>query len=537
MKREWTLYFVSSTALLALYIALRSASAREAAGGAARTSFFAVVACTLIAVPTALFAVLARRGWRYGPVVGARGGWAFAAVAVASVLGAALADRNALLAQVYVIPELFIVLAYRGALAAAAVMNFGLVAVQALGGEPTFDNLSKWAASAVAVVVLTGLFGKPIDLLAETNMRNRELVEQLQARNAQIARLSHLEGTARERERIAREMHDTIAQDLASILALARATAADVAQAGAAPHENGVVLSANVAAPANGVAPANDAGPANGVAPANDAGPANDAADDSQASRHLAMIVQLAQECLDDTRRMIADASPRALDGRGLAEAVGRAADRLEHEGIAVTRSLDSALLPLPQPVRVAVLRIAQEAIANVARHSRAANVAVSLRSVAGAAVLEVSDDGVGFDPATAGAVGEGSDPLNRSALRSRPESMDEGRSGSPRVGRTGSALQRDRLLYEPEGNGSGFGISDMRGRAADLGGCVSIESSPERGTRVVARIPVDAPAGESAASAAGPASQQAVSPASQQAVSPASQESISPTPQGKEKE
>ena len=525
MKREWTLYFVSSTALLALYIALRSASAREAAGGAARTSFFAVVACTLIAVPTALFAVLARRGWRYGPVVGARGGWAFAAVTVASVWGAALADRNALLAQIYAIPELFIILAYRRALAAAAVMNFGLVAVQALGGEPTPDNLSKWTASAVAVVVLTGLFGKPIDLLAETNMRNRELVEQLQARNAQIARLSHIEGTARERERIAREMHDTIAQGLASILALARATAAEVAQAGAAPHENGVVLSANVAAPANGVAPANDAGPA------------NDAADDSQASRHLAMIVQLAQECLDDTRRMIADASPRALDGRGLAEAVGRAADRLEHEGIAVTRSLDSALLPLPQPVRVAVLRIAQEAIANVARHSRAANVAVSLRSVAGAAVLEVSDDGVGFDPATAGAVGEGSDPLNRSALRSRPESMDEGRSGSPRVGRTGSALQRDRLLYEPEGNGSGFGISDMRGRAADLGGCVSIESSPERGTRVVARIPVDAPAGESAASAAGPASQQAVSPASQQAVSPASQESISPTPQGKEEE
>ena len=517
MKREWTLYFVSSTALLALYIALRSASAREAAGGAARTSFFAVVACTLIAVPTALFAVLARRGWRYGPVVGARGGWAFAAVTVASVWGAALADRNALLAQIYAIPELFIILAYRRALAAAAVMNFGLVAVQALGGEPTPDNLSKWTASAVAVVVLTGLFGKPIDLLAETNMRNRELVEQLQARNAQIARLSHIEGTARERERIAREMHDTIAQGLASILALARATAAEVAQAGAAPHENGVVLSANVAAPANGVAPANDAGPA------------NDAADDSQASRHLAMIVQLAQECLDDTRRMIADASPRALDGRGLAEAVGRAADRLEHEGIAVTRSLDSALLPLPQPVRVAVLRIAQEAIANVARHSRAANVAVSLRSVAGAAVLEVSDDGVGFDPATAGAVGEGSDPLNRSALRSRPESMDEGRSGSPRVGRTGSALQRDRLLYEPEGNGSGFGISDMRGRAADLGGCVSIESSPERGTRVVARIPVDAPAGESAASAAGPASQQAVSPASQ--------ESISPTPQGKEEE
>ena len=507
MKREWTLYFAASTALLALYIASKFALDREAAGEAAQTNPLAVVvACTLVSVPTLLFATLASRSWRYGPVVGSRGGWAFAAVTVASVWGAAFADRNALLAQIYAIPELFIILAYRRALAAAAVMNFGLVAVQALGGEPTPDNLSKWTASAVAVVVLTGLFGKPIDLLAETNMRNRELVEQLQARNAQIARLSHIEGTARERERIAREMHDTIAQGLASILALARATTAEVAQAGgAAPSAMGVAQAANAAAPANV------------------------AGENRQASRHLAMIVELAQECLDDTRRMIADASPRALDGRGLAEAVGRAADRLEHEGIAVTRSLDSALPPLPQPARVAILRIAQEAIANVARHSRATNVAVSLRSVAGAAVLEVSDDGVGFDPATAGAVGEGSDPLNRSALRSRPESMDEGRSGSPRVGRTGSALQRDRLLYEPEGNGSGFGISDMRGRAADLGGCVSIESSPERGTRVVARIPVDAPAGESAASAAGPASQQAVSPASQ--------ESISPTPQGKEEE
>ena len=517
MKREWTLYFVSSTALLALYIALRSASAREAAGGAARTSFFAVVACTLIAVPTALFAVLARRGWRYGPVVGARGGWAFAAVAVASVLGAALADRNALLAQVYVIPELFIVLAYRGALAAAAVMNFGLVAVQALGGEPTPDNLSKWAASAVAVVVLTGLFGKPIDLLAETNMRNRELVEQLQARNAQIARLSHLEGTARERERIAREMHDTIAQDLASILALARATAADVAQAGAAPYENGVVLSANVAAPSS------------------DAGPANDAADDSQASRHLAMIVQLAQECLDDTRRMIADASPRALDGRGLAEAVGRAADRLEREGITVARSLDSTLPPLPQPARVAILRIAQEAIANVARHSRAVNVAVSLRSVAGAAVLEVRDDGVGFDSAAAGAVGaEVGSSSNQAALRSRPKPADEGRTDLPRVR---SVSQRGRLRRAPEGDDSGFGISDMRGRAADLGGSVSIDSSPGRGTRVLARIPVEAPAVENAAPAEGLTSRETASQASQEAADSALQEAADSALQGKEKE
>lgn len=485
MKREWTLYFAASTVLLALYIASRFALDRGAAGEGARANLLAVVAaCTLVSVPTLLFATLASRSWRYGPVVGSRGGWAFAAVTVVSVWGAALADRNAPLAQIYAIPELFIALAYRRALAAAAVMNFGLVVVQALGGEPTADNLSKWAVAAVATVVLTGLFGKPIDLLAETNMRNQELVEQLQARNAQIARLSHLEGTARERERIAREMHDTIAQGLASILALARAAAAEVAQAGGAGANR-------------------------------------------QASRHLAMIVELAQEGLDDTRRMIADASPRALDGRGLAEAVGRAADRLEREGIAVARSLDSTLPPLPQPARVAILRIAQEAIANVARHSRAANVAVSLRSVAGVAVLEVRDDGVGFDPATAGAVdAEGGSSSNQATLRSRPESADEGRAGLARVRRV---WQRGRLGRAPEGDDSGFGIPDMRGRAADLGGSVSIDSSPGRGTRVLARIPVEAPAVEDAASAEGPTSRETASQASQEAADSASQ--------GKEKE
>ena len=485
MKREWTLYFAASTVLLALYMASRFALDRGAAGEGARANLLAVVAaCTLVSVPTLLFATLASRSWRYGPVVGSRGGWAFAAVTVVSVWGAALADRNAPLAQIYAIPELFIALAYRRALAAAAVMNFGLVAVQALGGEPTPDNLSKWAVAAVATVVLTGLFGKPIDLLAETNMRNQELVEQLQARNAQIARLSHLEGTARERERIAREMHDTIAQGLASILALARAAAAEVAQAGGAGANR-------------------------------------------QASRHLAMIVELAQEGLDDTRRMIADASPRALDGRGLAEAVGRAADRLEREGIAVARSLDSTLPPLPQPARVAILRIAQEAIANVARHSRAANVAVSLRSVAGVAVLEVRDDGVGFDPATAGAVdAEGGSSSNQAALRSRPESADEGRAGLARVRRV---WQRGRLGRAPEGDDSGFGIPDMRGRAADLGGSVSIDSSPGRGTRVLARIPVEAPAVEDAASAEGPTSRETASQASQEAADSALQ--------GKEKE
>ena len=68
-----------------------------------------------------------------------------------------------------------------------------------------------------------------------------------------------------------------------------------------------------------------------------------------------------------------------------------------------------------------------------------------------------------------------------------------------------------------------------MRGRAADLGGSVSIDSSPGRGTRVLARIPVEAPAVENAVPAAGPTSRETASQLSQEAADSASQ--------GKEKE
>ena len=68
-----------------------------------------------------------------------------------------------------------------------------------------------------------------------------------------------------------------------------------------------------------------------------------------------------------------------------------------------------------------------------------------------------------------------------------------------------------------------------MRGRAADLGGSVSIDSSPGSGTRVLARIPVEAPAVEDAASAEGPTSRETASQALQEAADSASQ--------GKEKE
>jgi signal transduction histidine kinase len=95
-----------------------------------------------------------------------------------------------------------------------------------------------------------------------------------------------------------------------------------------------------------------------------------------------------------------------------------------------------------------ALLRVAQEAMANAARHADATTVRLELRAVAGGAVLEVADDGRGFDTSHA-------------------------------VAPTG-----------------GVGLRLMRERIAELGGELTLNSRPGSGTtlRAVLHIPVDAP-------------------------------------------
>jgi signal transduction histidine kinase len=94
----------------------------------------------------------------------------------------------------------------------------------------------------------------------------------------------------------------------------------------------------------------------------------------------------------------------------------------------------------LPSEVRIAFYRIAQEALNNVIKHARANEVQVCLRCTSKETVLRIEDDGRGFDQ---------------------------------------NAIQSDNL-----------GLNIMRERAAEIGAKLMIDSSPEKGTRVVARWP-----------------------------------------------
>lgn len=153
----------------------------------------------------------------------------------------------------------------------------------------------------------------------------------------------------------------------------------------------------------------------------------------------------------EDVRRLVRGLHPTVLDDLGLRPALERLIDDLRATApMAMECQLGDEPARLPREVETALYRIAQEALTNVVRHSGATCARLTLQRQADWVELAITDDGRGFE------------------------------SG--------------RVLAAAGGDIS-FGLVTMRDRAAALGGWLTIEASPGRGTRVVARLPL-APAG-----------------------------------------
>ena len=160
--------------------------------------------------------------------------------------------------------------------------------------------------------------------------------------------------------------------------------------------------------------------------------------------------VQESLDVLDRTieglRRTIARLSPRVLEELGLVSAIRRQAQVLaKHTGIKSHLELPQELPAMDHDIEVALYRSVQEALHNVAKHSRAANFTVRLATAGNKVSLQVEDDGAGFTPRT--------------------------------------AFER------------GFGLTGMRERAAALGGTARVQSEKGKGTRIRIVFPI----GESA--------------------------------------
>jgi PAS domain S-box-containing protein len=168
--------------------------------------------------------------------------------------------------------------------------------------------------------------------------------------------------------------------------------------------------------------------------------------------RLLGRILGLCKSGLTEMRAVIAALTPDRLKIDGLVGALKREIDGLQaREDIVLTAELpDEPEVPLP--VKEAAYRIAQEALRNVFRHSSARHASLELTVEGPLLILEVTDDGAGFDPS-----------------------------------------QR----Y------AGLGLHSMLQRAAGLGGVVRIESATGRGARVMAELPVE-PGGAAGVTQAG---------------------------------
>jgi len=237
-----------------------------------------------------------------------------------------------------------------------------------------------------------------IRALAEAREANRRLEATL-AENAglheQLLAQAREAGVLDERQRMAGEIHDTLAQGLTGIITQLRA----------AEHCGD---------------------------------------DPAEWRRHLDAATRLAGESLTEARRSVDALRPEPLRTARLSDALASVAGRWSalHE-VEVQVTTTGTALPMRPEAEVALLRAAQEALTNVAKHARASRVGVTLSYLDGEVALDVRDDGGGFDPAWLGAQ-------------------------------------------------EGYGLVAMRQRIEGLSGTLQVESEPGAGTGISARVPAE---------------------------------------------
>ncbi|GAB3393919.1 sensor histidine kinase [Amycolatopsis echigonensis] len=254
-------------------------------------------------------------------------------------------------------PLLFMLLDLRPAIAATTLLILLEPVSAVLSGGWNRELLSILLPMTAILIVFSVLAGKVTSDVLQQSHARADLIRELESSQAEVARLSREAGTAAERERLAREIHDTLAQGFTSIITLTQAIESELDT------------------------------------------------DLSTVRRHLALAGRTARENLAEARAMVAALAPSDLATGSLPEAVQRQADRLAEEtGIPVECEVDDALPSLSTVVEVVLLRAAQEALSNVRKHSGATLVRVRLSAVDGAIRLRVADNGCGFTPDADGA-------------------------------------------------------------------------------------------------------------------------------------
>ena len=328
----------------------------------------------------------------YGGLVSARS-WAYL-VGISALLGVAVyLSPNAWFLAFAISPQCFFMLPFRQAMYAVLMFN-AVAAVVLIVRHPGQDVVSQALLNAGFGIGLAFVYGRFANTIIDQSQERADLIGQLEATRAELASVHHQAGTLAERQRLAGEIHDTLAQGFSSVIMLLQA-----AETGLGP---------DTAEPAR---------------------------------RQISLAAETARENLAEARGLVAALAPADLASGNLPGALRRVTERLGAEtGIEVTFTEDGEPRPLPATLDVVLLRVAQEALANVRKHAEARTARVSLRYTGSAVSLQVSDDGRG---------------------------------------------------YAVDGATSGYGLRGMRERLGQVNGRIEVTSGPGAGTCVRAEVPV----------------------------------------------
>ena len=242
----------------------------------------------------------------------------------------------------------------------------------------------------LGLLIISTIIGAFISSIIIQSTERQRLIDDLTQSRANLMRVEREAGRLTERQRLARDIHDTLAQHFTSI----------IMHLSAAKHSNPESVQSEVQQ-------------------------AEDAA----------------REGLDEIRRIVWDMQPEQIEKASLVEAVEELAARWSAENsVQVKMKVTGTPHSLTSSAETALLRISQEAMHNIHKHAQAKNVNITFSFMEDMFVMDIADDGLGFEP---------------------------------------SKIK------------NGFGMKTMRDRAEELSGTLTIESEQGIGTAIAVSIPI----------------------------------------------
>lgn len=288
--------------------------------------------------------------------------------------------------------QIFSLLPLRGSIPVATLLTFANVwAHEGFAWQVPLDAPGEWLLF-LGAMALSGVLAAFITAIIRQSNERQALVDELNATRSSLAESERAAGVIEERHRLAGEVHDTIAQDFTSVVMHLEAAEANMPE-------------------------------------------------DAAAAQYIAMAKQSARSGLRESRRIVHALRPDILDGASLDRALETQSAQWSREfGIDARFVVTGSPLALARATEVVLLRALREALANARKHAGPTQVDVTLSYLDDEVILDVRDNGAGFEVGTITA---------------------------------------------------GIGLLTMRERVASVGGRVEIESSPGEGATVAVAVPL----------------------------------------------